>query len=266
MRASITAVLLATLIAPLTLAAPSGEIVFTPGGYRANTNSHEIPVGGSLAHVGGEIHVLTADGTVVHTATAHKAIPRLKVRRAPPLPTEKTYDGWHVYAWSQNTERSPVGSLTSTWVVPPVPATDVGQTLFEFLSLEPEDGAESILKSYGPSLAGGGAFWSVASWRLLHAVSAPHSNFNAQSTNIPGTSLNMSGLPALKWAVPAALEAYNAETPNYPTGSTVCSDIHLELANGVLQLFWTPTTFVEQNASIKVNPQGVTDAQIIITC
>ncbi|KAJ7469081.1 hypothetical protein FB451DRAFT_1400655 [Mycena latifolia] len=232
-----------------------------------------MPVGGSLAHVEREIHVLTADGAVVHTATAHKAIPRSKIRRAPPLPTGKTGDAWHVYAWSQNTECSPVGSLTSTWVVPPVPATDVGQTLFEFLLLEPEDGAESILESVlqcGPSLAGGGAFWSVTSWYVdgSNASFTPfrlHLRFQRAIYEHPS---HMSGLPALRWAVPAALEAYNAETPNnYPTGSTVFSDIHLELANGVSpQLFWTPTTFVEQNASIAVNPQGATDAQIIITC
>ncbi|KAJ7769508.1 hypothetical protein B0H16DRAFT_1452689 [Mycena metata] len=158
--------LLATLLLTFAHAASSTGTALVPGGYHINPNSYGIPADGSLARVGGEIHIFAPNGTVVHKATAGKALPPSRVKRAvTPLPTGN--DAWDVYAWGLNSECQPVGSVTSTWEVPSVPARDDGQTLFLFLGMEPTDGADEILEAvlqYGPSEAGGGAFRSLASW------------------------------------------------------------------------------------------------------
>lgn len=137
--------LLAMLVS-LAHAAPPTGTVLVPGGYRINTNSYEIPVGGSLARVGSEIHIHASNGTVVHKATAGKALPPSRVQRAvTPLPTGN--DAWDVYAWGFNSECQPVGSVNSTWEVPSLPARNDGQTLFLFLAMEPLDGADEILEA-----------------------------------------------------------------------------------------------------------------------
>jgi hypothetical protein len=137
MRAFTPAALLVGILTPFTLAVPIVEKVLTPGGYRVKTNVHEIPVGGSLAHVGSEIHVLAADGAVVHVATAPPK--KLKSTVSPRLE-----EGWITFAYWLN-EGSPISSFTTTWDVPPVPETDNGQTVFLFNSIEPDSG-DAILQ------------------------------------------------------------------------------------------------------------------------
>jgi hypothetical protein len=139
MRTSTTVALLVGILARLTLAALTAETILTPGGYRAATSVHEIPAGGSLAHVGSEIHVLAANGTVVKKVT--KGTPT-KVRAA--VPALQT--GWITYAWWLNQGSSPISSFTTTWTVPPVPATNHGQTIFLFNSIVPIATDDAILQ------------------------------------------------------------------------------------------------------------------------
>ncbi|KAF8203476.1 hypothetical protein K438DRAFT_1757796 [Mycena galopus ATCC 62051] len=40
--------------------------VLTPGGYRLSTEVHEVPTGGRVIHVGNDVHLIGADGTVLY--------------------------------------------------------------------------------------------------------------------------------------------------------------------------------------------------------
>ncbi|KAJ7081234.1 hypothetical protein C8R44DRAFT_754068 [Mycena epipterygia] len=143
------------------LAVPVGTPVITPLGFRANTTIHQVPSGGRVAHVGPHIQVVGPNGDVLGLATPKQAMPR-------PSPNEQT--GWITYASWLNDNDSPISSFTTTWTVPDLPATDNGQTLFLFNSIEPAtfDAIVQPVLQYGPSAAGGGSCeWTVASWYLF---------------------------------------------------------------------------------------------------
>ncbi|KAF7362720.1 hypothetical protein MVEN_00621300 [Mycena venus] len=285
MRASTAAALLIGLLIRLTLAAPTVETVLTPGGYRAATSLHEIPAGGSLAHVGSEIHVLAANGTVVKKVA--KGTPTKVQAAVSPLQT-----GWITFASWLNQGSSPISSFTTTWTVPPVPATNHGQTIFLFNSIEPSAG-DAILQpvlQYGGSAAGGGAFWAVATWYLdssntffttpvqtsagatlngivqLTATSGSTYTYNSAFTNIGGTALTIVGVPEqLTWAT-ETLEAYGVTAiSDYPAGSTVFSGINLRLQNGATpSVSWATQQDTADGLSTTVNTNGATNAVITI--
>ncbi|KAJ7732984.1 hypothetical protein B0H16DRAFT_171935 [Mycena metata] len=284
MRASTAAALLVGLLTPFTLAAPTVEKVLAPGGYRANTNIHEVPAGGSLARVGSEIHVLDAEGTVVHVATA--GAPTRVKSAVSPLET-----GWITYASWLNTGSSPISSFTTTWTVPPVPATNHDQTIFLFNSIEPNAG-DAILQpvlQYGPSAAGGGAFWAVATWYLdssntffttpvrtsagatlngvITLTSSSGSSFNYVSSfsNIAGTSLTVTGAAQLTWAT-ETLEAYGVTAiSDYPAGSTVFSGINLKLSSGATpSVAWSNANDAADGLTTTINTNGATNAKVTI--
>ncbi|KAJ7493845.1 hypothetical protein FB451DRAFT_449591 [Mycena latifolia] len=285
MRASTAAALLVGFLAQFTLAAPTAETVLTPGGYRVKANIHEIPAGGSLAHVGEEIHVLAANGTVVHKAIKGGPTP---VKSA--VSPEQT--GWVAYASWLNTGSSPISSFTTTWKVPAVPAANHGQTVFLFNSIEPNSGTAILqpVLQYGPSAAGGGAFWAVATWYLdssntffttpvrtsvgatlngvITLTSSSGSSFSYTSafSNIAGTSLSISGAAQLTWAT-ETLEAYGVTSASdYPAGSTVFSGINLKLASGAVPtVSWSKVSDAADGLTTTINTNGATNAQVTIT-
>jgi hypothetical protein len=123
--------LLVGLLAPFTIASPSVERVFYPGN-RAATNIYEIPPGGSLAHVGSKIHVLAANGTVIHVATAGAPT----AGQSKSAVSRDLMDGWVAFAYFLNPGFSLISSFTATWEVPPLPETDHGQTIFLFNAVQ----------------------------------------------------------------------------------------------------------------------------------
>ncbi|KAJ7104990.1 hypothetical protein C8R44DRAFT_886994 [Mycena epipterygia] len=112
----------------------------------------------SITHVGADVYVISAKGSILHVVTPKAT----KVKAA--VFTE----GWVAYALWLNTGSWPIASFMTTWKVPAVPATNHGQTVFLFNSIEPNSG-DAILQPYGPSAARGGAFWALATW-----VANPH--------------------------------------------------------------------------------------------
>lgn len=130
------AALLVGLLLPLTLSAPVEEKVLTPAGYRLKSSVHEVPAGGRVAHVGEEIHLIGADGTILHVA--HKGDAEA-VRKVLPGEDSPAASGWVAFAyWVNLVNRvSLISSFTTSWEVPPTPVTDHGQTVFLFNSLEP---------------------------------------------------------------------------------------------------------------------------------
>jgi len=153
--------LLASLLAPSVYADSTAPTAMTPFGERPAANVHHVPTGGQVSIVGDEIHLIDAGGAVIHVAQNDHS----KVRTNASEPIES---GWIAYASWYNTG-PPITSFTTVWDVPNVPATYTGQTLYLFNSIEPAS-FDAILQpvlQFGPSDAGGGNFWSVASWYLV---------------------------------------------------------------------------------------------------
>ncbi|KAJ6626484.1 hypothetical protein B0H10DRAFT_2211077 [Mycena sp. CBHHK59/15] len=279
------AALLVGLLAPFTSAAPVAPTILTPGGYRVSTNVQQVPEGGRIAHVGNDIHLIAANGTVVHVASNVKpAATKVKAAASP----EET--GWVTYAYWLNTGSSPISSFTTTWTVPAVPATWHGQTLFLFNSIEPSTG-DAIMQpvlQYGPSAAGGGEYWAVATWYLygsnvfftnpiqvsvgqtlngivsLVGQSGSTYNYDSQFTNIGGTALTVDGGEQLTWAT-ETLEAYSVTAASdYPTGSTVFSGINLALTSGTPSVSWSHVDDTADGLSTSIGVNGATNAQITI--
>jgi len=274
------------LLTPVTLAAPTGEnTVVTPFGERPLANVHAIPQGSQIHHVGDEVHILGANGKVTHVVK-NDGTP---VRATPigAVAPEKT--GWVAYAYWYNTG-SPISTFTTTWTVPPVPHTFHSQTVFLFNSIEPASG-NAILQpvlQYGPSAAGGGAYWSVASWYLvgssvfhtslvrvsagqplygviiLLSQSSGKYNYETYFSNVGNTGLAVYGSAQLVWAT-ETLEAYGVTSASdYPSGSTVFSSINLRTLAGVPSVSWSTVSDAPDGLITTVNTQGATNAKITI--
>ncbi|KAJ7478351.1 hypothetical protein FB451DRAFT_1396133 [Mycena latifolia] len=287
MKALGACAVLAIFFSPMMIAAPVEDKVLMPGGYRARANFQAVPTGGRIAHVGGKIHLFDETGTVVHVASPLPAASASKPVTA--LLPEET--GWVTYASWMNTADSPIATFTTTWTVPDVPATQNDQTIFLFNSIEPAsfDGIMQPVLQYGPSAAGGGAFWAAATWYLvgdqtyftplvpvevgqtlnglIELVGTNGSTFNyrAEFTNIPKTALQIDGGEELAWAT-ETLEAYAVTGPSdYPAGSTVFSGINLELVGGETPaVTWDVVNDETDGLSTTIDVDGPTDAQLTI--
>ena len=150
------------LLLPFTLAAPleSEETVLTPAGLRSTSSVLQVPDGGSINISENEIQLLNASKNIIHVAPINNS--ETKLETSGTVPQES---GWVAYASWYNTG-SPISSFTTLWSVPPAPVTNHGQTIFLFNSIEPASG-DAILQpvlQYGPSAAGGGAYWAVSTW------------------------------------------------------------------------------------------------------
>ncbi|KAF7304217.1 hypothetical protein MIND_00653900 [Mycena indigotica] len=279
------ALLVSAVLAPLSALAAPAATVIVPGGPKAAADVHQIPAGGRIAHVNDQVHVFDAAGSIVKKVSV--GVRPTPVRNAvAPLQT-----GWITYASWLNQGSSPISSFTTTWTVPPVPATNHGQTIFLFNSIEPNSGDAIIqpVLQYGPSAAGGGSFWGVASWYLvgnsvfntavtrvsagqtlngvitLTSQSGSSFNYVTSFSNIAGTSLTVTGAAQLTWAT-ETLEAYAVTAiSDYPAGSTKFSGINLKLANGATpSISWSTAQDSAEGLTTTVNTNGATNAVITI--
>lgn len=214
--------------------------------------------------------------------------------RVKPTPSadavEPLQTGWVAYADWTNTGSSPISSFTTTWTVPAAPTSNHGQTVFLFNSIEPASG-NAILQpvlQYGPSAAGGGTYWAVASWYLvgsqtyyttpvrtsagatlngvitLTSVSGSKYNYVTSFSNVSGTSLTATGSAQLVWAT-ETLEAYAVSSiSDYPAGSTVFSNINIQTSAGTPAVTWSAVSDSADGLKTTVNTQGATNAKITI--
>ncbi|WP_030435758.1 hypothetical protein [Actinoplanes subtropicus] len=149
------------------------DLVLTPGGLRRRSQVHEVPPGHRLRLREQRMETLAPDGRVV---TDHGVMPvrpfgrplmPFQVRR-PEREAETAIpalgSGWITYASWLNDTGTPVSRFTTTWTVPPAPATSNGQTIFLFNGIQNSTMIYQPVLQWGPSAAGGGAKWSVASW------------------------------------------------------------------------------------------------------
>jgi len=199
--------------------------------------------------------------------------------------------GWVAYASWTNSGSSPISYFTTTWSVPPVPATDNGQTVFLFNSIEPASYKAIVqpVLQFGPSAAGGGSYWAVESWYVV-GTQAYYSNLVSASVgdtltgditltstdgssynyvcafeNIDGTTLTVTGADQLVWAT-ETLEAYQiTAASDYPSGSTVFSGISLTLSDGSNPpTSWSAVSDPNDGLSTTVNIDGSEGAEVTI--
>ncbi|KAJ7835129.1 hypothetical protein B0H14DRAFT_3142174 [Mycena olivaceomarginata] len=274
------------LLASSTLASPAATKVLTPGGYRLSTDVHEVPAGGRVAHVGNDIHLVGADGIVLHVVpNVTKAVKTA----AEPVPPQQS--GWITYASWLNTSPSPISNFSTTYTVPAPPNTYHGQTVFLFNSIEPSS-FDAILQpvlQYGPSTAGGGQYWSVATWYLygplvfytplvevnigqplnglisLVGTTASTYSYTAQYSNIPGTLMRMDNVEELTWAT-ETLEAYDiTAASDYPPGSSTFYEINLEFAGPAPTVSWGVTNDEADGLFTTINRDGAFQGVLTIT-
>ena len=274
--------LIVALLLPLTLAAPvsdSDEMVQTPGGMLPASSVHPVPEGGAINIAGDEIQLLDASKHIVHVAQVNNTKPRVPQQ-----------SGWIAYAYWYNTG-SPISYFNTTWSVPPVPATNHGQLVYLFNSIEPAS-YNAILQpvlQYGVSPAGGGSYWAVSNWYVTGSVAyfTPLARVNVGQTltgiialtgttgsgynyysgfsNVGG-ALQLWNTTQLVWAT-ETLEAYGITTgTDYPQGSTLFSSINLftQSASGTPSVSWSTSSDAADGVSATVVKDGAVNAQVNI--
>jgi hypothetical protein len=272
------------------------ELVLTPGGYRPKSLVH---------HIEPEHHLDFASGNAkkIHSSGREVAdFGRLEIRRSgePLMPANVTRhpgmlpalgSGWIAYAdWSNNSGR-PVSSFASTWVVPPVPATSSGQTIFLFNGIQNSTMIYQPVLQWGLSAAGGGNYWAVASWYadgqggqafysnlvrvnpgdVLVGVmtqtgkSGTKFSYNCVFQGIANTGLSISNVEELTWNI-ETLEAYGVQKcSDYPnTNFTAFVGIDLKTGGSRPALGWAAVNGVTdcgQSARVvsNANPGGEVD-------
>lgn len=240
---------------------------------------------GHLRIVGKEVHLVHANGTVLYVGQNNGGSIKSPTSPAPALES-----GWVAHVDWVSSLSTPISSFTTTWSVPPNPPSWDNQLLYLFNSLvPPESGAilQPVLQ-YGVSPAGGGQYWSVASWYVtgsdafftnlvtvspgqsltgvLTLTSSSGSSFNYASSfsNIAGTSFALTGSEELKWAT-ETLEVYGvAKLSDYPTGSTVFSNINLRTSAGAPSMAWSVTSDPSDGITTTVNVNGATNGKVTI--
>jgi hypothetical protein len=153
------------------------ELVVTPGGYRPPEMVHKIGRDLMLRILTGRMQGVDASDTPV---ADYGSIPRDGENPAltpgyalPPgidtpegsEPTASFGRGWIAFAHWRNEGNEPISSFRSTLSVPPEPETRSGQTVFLFPAMQDPIPMTLVpALQWGPSAAGGGEYWSVASW------------------------------------------------------------------------------------------------------
>jgi len=209
-------------------------------------------------------------------------------------------EGWHVY--TQQQVGNNLNMYLGNWNVPDVPSGDDDQTLFMFTGVQninwipPNPGPDSpfdIIQpvlQYGPSEAGGGSYWTLASWYVplengdsalwsdLITVNAGDNIFGNMTLTGPATwyingldttinqntdmTITRSILKAQPWAY-VTLEVYNlGDCDDYPTVPLNFTQLQLWV-NGQSQPFnWTP---VQADPSCNQQVSVVKPSNVIIS-
>jgi hypothetical protein len=253
------------------------EFVLTPGGLRSKSLVHKINQGTVLdgtdrRHrlLDRENKVLADFGIIAQQPIGRPLMPRNVAYFAQVIPALGS--GWITYASWTNTTGTPVSLFSTTWVVPPEPATQSGQTIFLFNGIQNATMIYQPVLQWGPSAAGGGNRWSVASWYadgqggvafhsnlvdvnpgdiLVGVMTLTRQNntptgttfdYNCFFQGINGTALTIQNVQELTWCI-ETLEAYNIQRcSDYPAiNKTAMASINLQTGATSPNVVWTVT-------------------------
>jgi hypothetical protein len=236
--------------------------VCTPGGFRRRLFVHQVRVGQAIVKRAGISHVMDMATMQLAESPAHET--------AEESPADQA-GGWVTWASWNNQTGAAVSSFATKWQVPPAPAARSGQLIYLFNGLQDLAGSEILqpVLQWGSSGAGGGDYWSVASWHVDskgHAYCTPSlavnvgdvltgllillgefadgsRNYSCEFQGIAGTRLMALGLSELV-AAEETLEAYGISNKlDYPTvPSTPMTQIDLQVAGNPAPLAWVGYT------------------------
>jgi len=240
------------------------DLVLTPGGYRSRYLVHKIPEGHALHVESGRVRLKNLASGII-TEFTDSALTK------PTVPALGS--GWIAYAfWNNGTGRS-ISNFSTTWVVPPAPSAPAGQTIYLFNGIENYGNNYGILQpvlQWGGSDAGGGQYWSIASWYVtsggqafytslvkvnpgdaligvmkLTGSSASGFNYTSEFQGVPSTLLTIQNIAELLWCN-ETLEAYNInQCSNYPNiDFTAFANISITTGNVSPAITWTPVNKV----------------------
>jgi hypothetical protein len=277
------------------------DLVLTPGGYKRAELVHHAPAGSVVDSGEGRLRHLAQDGTLLDDygillqRASGRPLHPLNVNRGAlaaaggPAPAFGT--GWITYASWTNGTGTPVSRFSTVWTVPPEPATSNGQTIFLFNGIQNSTMIYQPVLQWGPSAAGGGAYWAVASWYadgqsghsfystlvpvnvgdVLTGVmtetgsAAGQFSYNCEFTGVANTSLPATNIEELTWCI-ETLEAYAiTAATDYPnTFKTPMSAIEIMTGQSHPAITWTATDAVTDTGQhtvvvSDVNPDGDVD-------
>ena len=274
----------------------AAELVLTPGGRRPKSAVHKIEPGAVLDAGGDTIRKLHASGEVLadYGAIAERpAETPLMPRNVAVVPDRAPLlgSGWITFTdWTNNTGQ-PISSFSTTWVVPPEPHTQSGQTIFLFNGIQNPTMIYQPVLQWGPSGAGGGSYWAVASWYVdgqggaafystpvrvnpgdvlvgvmtLTGQSPAGFSYNCEFQGIANTGLPIQNVQELTFCI-ETLEAYAVtQCSDYPN-TTVTSFTGISIQTGATSpaLTWNANNSVTdcgQHAVVvsDANPGGQVD-------
>ena len=257
------------------------EMVLTPGGLRPKSLVHQVREGEVLRAVNGVVHRVDSSKKAFRAS-------KVKLRHES---TAALGSGWIADAYWNNGTGNSITSFTTTWVVPPPPATSSGQLIYLFNGIQNYGNNYGILQpvlQWGFSQAGGGPFWAAANWYVtsggqafytpvvgvnpgdaltgvmtLTGQSGSGFSYDSQFVGI-GTTLSIQNIAELLWAN-ETLEAYGlTQCSDYPPGGVAFTDIGIQTTAGAPGLNWTTQNLVTdcgQNAVVasNANPGGEVD-------
>jgi hypothetical protein len=276
----------------------SEDLVLTPGGFRPKgfVNAIDPGFGLTLLDTGEFAKLELSTNKVTHFAkrpalqaqfAAHGPHGGPKGHLAPS--PGALANGWQIYAWWDSVNKS-LTHFSTEWTVPSAPSTSSGQTIFLFNGIQNTGTNYGILQpvlQWGSSAAGGGAYWSVASWYVTSGGQAFHTNliqvnagtklqgvmtqtgasgtnYNYSSTfqGIANTTLPVNNIALLHWAN-ETLECYGlTKCSDFPAATNTAMDgIDIQIAATYPILRWTPVntaTSCGEHATVasNANPHG----------
>jgi hypothetical protein len=262
----------------------AGNLVLTPGGYRHPALVRRVEPGHAVEVAAADRVRLVNLKTKAATDVAR---PTLKPGDVPGMGT-----GWITYAHWQNSTGTPVSSFRTTWRVPPAPATDNGQTIFLFNGIDPANTGDAILQpvlQWGSSYAGGGSYWSIASWYVLGNGQAFYTDlipvnsgdtlvgvmkltgqaggkfsYTSEFEGVANTTLPVLNVAELVWCN-ETLEAYDVQAcSDYPdTDRTPMYAIELRTGDLTPAVHWTPeATVTDCGQHTNVVADGGTNGEV----
>ena len=282
---------------------PGDEMVLTPAGFMPKANVHFIPDGHRLNVESGRLQEIESTsgrvlrdfgpaGSSPSNAWVNPSSPLLG-NRAPVTHVPGYGSGWITYADWTNTSSTPISSFVTRWAVPHAPTTNSGQTVFLFNGMQDGlDATSHILQpvlQWGPSAAGGGAYWAVTNWYAgstnayygtLETVTAgtglegvmtltAHSGSNYSYTSVftgypSASNLTVTNVPQLYWAA-ETLEAYGiTQYSDYPPDYYVdMNDVSIQEGSSYASPVWTPSAPADSGQHTVVvsnnSPGGIVD-------
>jgi hypothetical protein len=263
----------------------AANLVITPGGPRHPSLVHRVETGRALNMSEGRARLMNLK------TKRFTEIPRKSVKRedVPALGS-----GWIAYAYWNNPTGNSVSAFTTKWTVPPSPSANDNQLIFLFNGIQNFGANYGILQpvlQWGVSAAGGGAFWSIASWYVTSGGDAFHTDliqvnagdtltgvmkltshsgsffsYTSEFAGIGNTTLAVHDIAELLWCN-ETLEAYRIDQcTDYPNVShTAFRNISIKTGNTTPTLDWTPVNKVTDcNQHAVVVSDSATDGEVDI--